>query len=141
MRESTLNLKVAAFFQMLEKNHKKNEPTYLQMELLSQILREENLNTKIFSRGINFVKDRLHSKKILIVLDDVDHRQQLEGLVGNHDWFGPRSRIIITTKEKHLLIQQEVDAIYEAKELQNDEALRLFYQYAYRHEHPTKDFK
>ncbi|RVW15020.1 Disease resistance protein TAO1 [Vitis vinifera] len=83
---------------------------------------------------------RLHSKKVLIVLDNVVHRQELEALVGSHDWFGPGSRIIITTREKRLLIEQEVNAIYEVEKLEYDEALKLFCQYAFRYKHPTEDF-
>ena len=45
----------------------------LQVELLSNTLKDGNLNVGISNTRINFVKDRLHSKKILIVLDDVDN--------------------------------------------------------------------
>jgi hypothetical protein len=38
-------------------------------------------------------------------------------LAGKHDWFGPGSRIIITTRNAHLLKQHEVDEIYEVKGL------------------------
>ena len=74
------------------------------MELLSKILKDGNPNLGISNTRINFVKDRLHSKKILIVLDDVDNLERLEYLAGNHDWFGSGSRIIITSREKHLLV-------------------------------------
>ncbi|KAL6329276.1 hypothetical protein AAG906_015476 [Vitis piasezkii] len=82
----------------------------------------------------------LHSMKVLIVLDDVNHRQQLEALAGNHNWFGRGSRIIITTRERHLLIEKEVDATYEAKELDEDESLMLFCQHAFKHKPPIEDF-
>ena len=45
----------------------------LQVELLSNTLKDGNLNVGISNIRINFVKDRLHSKKVLIVLDDVDN--------------------------------------------------------------------
>ncbi|XP_034681482.1 disease resistance protein RUN1-like isoform X2 [Vitis riparia] len=96
--------------------------------------------TKIFDTRINSIKARLHSRKVLIVLDDVDKQQQLEDLVRNHDWFGLGSRIIITTRDRHLLSCQNVNAIYEAKKLKYDEALELFCQHAFRSEQPTKDF-
>ena len=34
--------------------------------------------------------------------------------------------MIITTRNRHLLTSQEVNVIYEAKELEYDEALKLF---------------
>ena len=43
------------------------------------------------------IKDRLCFKKVLLVLDDVDDLNQLEALAGDHNWFGPGSRIIVTT--------------------------------------------
>ena len=123
-----------------EESYKHGLP-YLQMELLSQILKERKPNAGLFNKGINFMKDVLHSRKVLIILDDVDQRKQLEDLAGDNNWFGSGSRIIITTRDRHLLTCQEVDAIYEVKELDNDEALKLFCLYAFRHRHGTEDFR
>ena len=61
---------------------------YLQMELLSQILKERNPSSRLLNEGINSIKDVLHSRKVLIILDDVDQRQQMEDLAGVHNWFG-----------------------------------------------------
>ncbi|KAL6315641.1 hypothetical protein AAG906_003745 [Vitis piasezkii] len=74
---------------------------------------------------ITMIKARLCFKKVLLVLDDVDNSSQLEALAGDHNWFGPGSRIIITTREKHLL-GHEMDALYEAKKLGHKEAIELF---------------
>ena len=54
-------------------------------------------------QGINVIKQRLCHKKILLVLDDVDHSSQLEKLCERCDWFGLGSRIIVTTRDHHLL--------------------------------------
>lgn len=114
---------------------------YLQTELLSQILKEKNPSSRLLNKGINSIKDVLHSRKVLIILDDVDRQQQMEDLVGDHNWFGLGSRIIITTRDRHLLTYQEVDATYEAKKLDNDEALKLFCVHAFRHKHGVEDFR
>ena len=113
--------------------------SHLQIELLSQIFKEGN--PQKFSGGINFVKDKLHNKKVLIILDDVNQQEQLEGLVGNRDWFGPGSRIIITTRDRHVLTYPEVNGTYQATELENDEALELFYRHAFRQKDVSKDFR
>ena len=112
----------------------------LKRELISEILGEANHNTRNFHRGNNFIEKALRSKQVLIVLDDVNHGRQLEALAGNREWFGPGSRIIITTREKRLLIEKDVDAIYEVEELKGDQSLVLFCQHAFRQAHPTKDF-
>ena len=110
------------FLKNVREDSQRHGLTYLQETLLSQVLGRINN----FNRGINFIKARLRYRKVLIVLDDVVHQQQLETLAGNHDWFGPGSRIIITTREKRLLIEQEVDAIYKVEELEHGETLKLF---------------
>lgn len=43
----------------------------------------------------------------------MDGEKQLEALAGSHDWFGPGSRIIVTSRDGHLLNKHGVDAIYE----------------------------
>ena len=106
----------------------------LKEQLLSMVLKDGNINM-----GFTSIKARLHSKKVLIVLDDVNHQSILETLVGECAWFGPQSRIIITTRDKHLLIVQGVDAIYEVQVLEDDNATKLFNCYAFKNNPPTRD--
>lgn len=58
------------------------------------------------------IQNSLRFKRVLMVLDDVDDLGQLEYLVGDHDWFGRGSRIIITTRDKHLLNAHRVNDLY-----------------------------
>ena len=60
------------------------------------------------------------------VLDDVDKIKQLKMLAREHDWFGSGSRIIITTRDAHLLEAHQVDKIYEVTGLNDENALQLF---------------
>ncbi|KAK9994997.1 hypothetical protein SO802_024700 [Lithocarpus litseifolius] len=105
----------------------------LQQKLISEILKEKSVDVK----GL---KKRLSKKKILLVLDDVNHISQLENLAGESDWFGPGSRVIITTREKHLLKTHNVCGIYEAQGLDNIEALRLFRLKAFKIDNPPEDY-
>jgi hypothetical protein len=88
------------------------------------------------------ISKRLCCKSVLIILDDVDQLEQLRALVGKRCLFGPGSRIIATTRNKRLLIEHDVaeDEIYEAKELNDNEALQLFCWKAFKEDHPPKDF-
>ena len=95
----------------------------LLQQLISKILMEKIDNT---FEGVLMIKRRLCHKKILLVLDDVDKLDQIEMLVGKRTWFGPGSRIIITTRDVHLLNTHGVDIIYEVKELNDEEAHNLF---------------
>ncbi|KAI6687176.1 hypothetical protein NL676_024004 [Syzygium grande] len=113
---------------------------YLQNEFLGDILHEDNLRIRDDHRGANMIKERLRHKKVLLVLDDVDEKEQLEKLAGDLDWFGHGSRIIITTRDRHLLLQYGVNAIYKAEKLSIDEALELFCLKSFRSKHPPADF-
>ncbi|KAG5572193.1 hypothetical protein H5410_061959, partial [Solanum commersonii] len=46
---------------------------------------------------------RLRFKKVLVVLDDIDHRDQLDYLAKELVWLGNCGRIIATTRYKHLI--------------------------------------
>ena len=114
------------FLANVREGSQKHGLDHLQVELLSKTLKDGNPNVGISNTRINFIKDRLHSKKVLIVLDGVDNLEQMEYLAENHDWFGSGSRIIMTSREKHFLITHGVSAIYEVRGLEDSEAFQLF---------------
>nr|ABF81414.1 TIR-NBS-LRR type disease resistance protein [Populus trichocarpa] len=111
----------------------------LQEQLLSEILMER-ASVWDSSRGIEMIKRRLRLKKILLILDDVDDKEQLEFLAEEPGWFGPGSRIIITSRDKKVVTGNNNNRIYEAKKLNDDDALMLFSQKAFKNDHPTEDF-
>ncbi|KAJ9707363.1 hypothetical protein PVL29_002389 [Vitis rotundifolia] len=112
----------------------------LQKELLNGVTKGKNLEINSIHEGINLIKQRLCSKKVLLILDDVDKLEQLDFLAGKHDWFGPRSRIIITTRDQQLLRVHKVDVSYEVKELDYKESIQLFCQHAFKQNILEKDY-
>ncbi|KAH1083944.1 hypothetical protein J1N35_023705 [Gossypium stocksii] len=98
----------------------------LQKQLLSQILSEEYFNFFNVHEGNALINHRLSNKKVLVVLDDVDNLQHLKCLVGRRDWFGLGSRIIITTRDEHLLRSYRVDDVYKPTTLNDNDGLQLF---------------
>ncbi|TYG47751.1 hypothetical protein ES288_D11G365900v1 [Gossypium darwinii] len=108
-------------------------------QLLSQILPNECFNFFNVHEGNTIISRRLCSEKVLVVLDDVDNVQQLKCLVGRRDWFGLGSRIIVTTRDEHLLRSYGVDGIYKPKTLNPDDALRLFNLKAFHNDTVPKD--
>ena len=102
------------------------------------ILRDTKV--KDVDKGVLTIKNRLRHKKILLILDDVSELDQLNKLVAEHNWFGPGSRVIITTRDVHLLMTHKVDKIYEIEGLSYDEAFHLFNSKAFDKEHPTEDY-
>ncbi|KAK4591157.1 hypothetical protein RGQ29_021378 [Quercus rubra] len=111
----------------------------LQQQLIKKIL-NESMNIQDVDEGVFVIKNRLRHKRILLVLDDVNQLDQLKKLVGKHNWFGSGSRVIITTRDKHLLRILEVDEVCEAEGLSDDEALNLLSLKAFNKDHPPKDY-
>ncbi|XP_065637059.1 disease resistance protein RUN1 [Quercus suber] len=112
----------------------------LQKQLLSKILMESEINIWDVSEGISAIGNRLCNKKVLIVLDDVDGEEPLEALAGKHDWFGLGSRIIVTSRDRHLLRRHGVDDVYTIKGLNDDEALELFSRRAFKNPQPEENY-
>ncbi|KAL6125387.1 hypothetical protein ACLB2K_073446 [Fragaria x ananassa] len=114
----------------------------LQNTILFDILWEKRLKVNNADKGINVIKKMLSHKRVLLVLDDVNHFAQLKKLVGGVDWFGIGSRIIITTRDKHLLTAHQIKLIYKVKELNYDEANALFRWNAFaRKRHQVDELK
>ncbi|XP_040994229.1 disease resistance protein RPV1-like [Juglans microcarpa x Juglans regia] len=103
-----------------------NVLAYLQEQLLSDILVTKNLKIDNVVKGIILMKKKLKCKRVLVVLDDVDHLIQLEVLAGCSKWFGPGSRVIATTRDGCLLNQMQVNAKYRVEARIHLESLPLF---------------
>ncbi|KAK4758388.1 hypothetical protein SAY87_019689 [Trapa incisa] len=112
----------------------------LQNQLISQILKNKCPEITSVDEGINTIKERFSKKEVLILLDDVDKRAQLDALVGKRSWFGPRSRIIITTRNMDILNPPEVDWAYELTWMDPDQSLQLFSRHAFRRDYPLDDY-
>jgi hypothetical protein len=67
-----------------------------------------------------------------LILDDIDRLKELKALSGRLDWFGSGSRVIITTRDKHLLQVYGVERVYEVEGLKHEEAFKLFVWNAFK---------
>ena len=132
---------IASFIANVREDSKSRGLLYLQKQLLHDILPRRKNFIRNVDEGVHMIKDRLCFKKVLLVLDDVDDLNQLEALAGDHSWFGPGSRIIVTTRDKHLLELHGMDALYEAKKLDHKEAIELFCWNAFKQNHPKEDYE
>lgn len=122
----------SCFLGNVRENAMKHGLVHLQQTLLAEIFRENNIRLTSVEQGISLIKKRLHRKRLLLVLDDVRELEDLQALVGSPDWFGPGSRVIITTRDRQLLKAHGVDKVYEVEVLTNGEALELLCWKAFR---------
>nr|GEV91688.1 hypothetical protein [Tanacetum cinerariifolium] len=113
------------FLENIRENSSKNGLESLQERILEEFGAGR---VRRVEEGKHMIKRRLSHTSVLIVLDDVDHLAQLEALAGSHDWFGERSRILITTRDNHVL--NRVDVIRDICLLNDDEAIKLFRKHA-----------
>ncbi|KAH0660646.1 hypothetical protein KY285_029254 [Solanum tuberosum] len=128
----------SCFLANVREESKKHGLMYLQKTLLSRLLKEKSMNMASFYEGADMIKRRLCHCKFLIVFDDVDDEDQLEYLVGNHDWFGGGSIVITTTRNQDLLRRH--DQLYSVPELAKNEAIEVFSWHAFQKPTPDKEF-
>ncbi|CAN6555546.1 unnamed protein product [Malus baccata var. baccata] len=124
------HFEVACFLENV-REASKADPTLIRLQktLLSPMLNEK-IRTQQW--GINYTKRCLWNKKVLLVLDDVDHINQLQVLAGKEDWFGMGSRIIVTTRNERLLVEHGITLCHNVEVLNDDEALALFSLHAFK---------
>ncbi|KFK30123.1 hypothetical protein AALP_AA7G219900 [Arabis alpina] len=102
----------------------------LQSQLLSKILNQ----TDVSVQHLGAIKEWLHDQRVLIVLDDVDDREQLEVLAKDISWFGAGSRIIVTTEDTQILKAHGIGIhdIYHVDFPSEEEALEIFCRSAFK---------
>ncbi|XP_039169712.1 disease resistance protein RUN1-like [Eucalyptus grandis] len=107
--------------QIREKSRQSSGLVTLQKDLLSKIV-VDPLTIYSVARGISLIQERLCRKKVLLVLDDVDHMNQLNALAGKGNWFGKGSIIIVTTRNKQLLTSHGINRVHRIQTLGSCEA-------------------
>ncbi|CAJ2676029.1 unnamed protein product [Trifolium pratense] len=108
----------------------------IQNKYLCELLEENNLSSRL-----SLLNDRrLKQTKALLVLDDVNNSAQLKDLIGMRSNFAPSSRIIVTSRDKQVLNNVGADEIYEVKEMNFHESLRLFCLNAFKQNNPIEDY-
>ncbi|XP_038885884.1 TMV resistance protein N-like [Benincasa hispida] len=95
----------SCFLHVLGNDSKKDNLVSLQEQLLSHFGLKENIRIWNENLGAEMIGNRLRNKRVLLVLDGVEKKEQLNMLARGPHWFGPGSRVIITTTNRDLLHQ------------------------------------
>ncbi|KAL5076277.1 hypothetical protein RYX36_015261 [Vicia faba] len=127
------------FLENVREQTEKNSINFMRNKLVSELLEEENLHVNVPKVEYLSVTNRLRRKKVLIVLDDVANSEQLDDLISVYDCLGLGSRVIVTTRDKHIV--SVVDKIYEVKELNKHNSLELFCLKAFKAKVPKSGYE
>ncbi|KAK1362140.1 Disease resistance protein TAO1 [Heracleum sosnowskyi] len=90
--------------------------------------------------GTRMLKRVLQDKRVLIVLDDIDDSRQLNALAASKAWFHEGSILIITTRDRGVLPAPLVNEVYEVRELEISDSIKLLSYHALRRDQPTEPF-
>ncbi|PRQ57446.1 putative winged helix-turn-helix DNA-binding domain, toll-like receptor [Rosa chinensis] len=112
----------------------------VQKQLLSDILNGRKVNISSPSEGMSKIKDALSSKKVLLVLDDVDHKDLVDAILEMKGCFCSESKIIITTRNAGLLKGHRDIKVHDVETLNHIESLDLFSRHAFGHNHPIESY-
>lgn len=129
------------FLKNVSKICREHGVSYLRGKFLSTTLcLSENSSVEL---GHQEIKARFGNRKVFVVLDNVDDIKQVHALAKDSGWFGPGSRIIITTRDKGLLNSYEGRTVYvyEVKCLDTVAALTIFNQLAFEGGVPPENFE
>ncbi|GLJ46125.1 hypothetical protein SUGI_0971620 [Cryptomeria japonica] len=113
-------------------------------EKQKELLEDLDLKSKDFKnvdKGKEILKDSLKSVPVLIVLDDVDHTDQLDALLPARDSLGHGSLIIVTTRELSVLKAGGISTKYQMRTLNDAHADHLFCWHAFGQPSPFLGFE
>ncbi|XP_054780099.1 TMV resistance protein N-like [Prosopis cineraria] len=122
-----------------EESTKSNGLSDLRQKLLSKLL-DQDAGLPI---DMNYARRRLSRKRVLIVLDDVSNSKQLKDLAGQQLCLGRGSRVIVTSRDKHVFRSGGIhdEYIHEVEELGFEESLKLFCVHAFNQTHPNMGYE
>ncbi|KAL3727568.1 hypothetical protein ACJRO7_032323 [Eucalyptus globulus] len=133
------NFKDCCFLYNIRQTSKVRGIACLQNQLISDILKVKQMDMNNEDQGIETIKKRLSNKRVLLLLDDVEKVNHIDAFVGNRDWFGKGSKIIITTRNEDILHVPNVDQRYKVECMDCDQSLQLFSKHAFRRDYPLDE--
>ena len=126
-------------FEVRETSNRKSV-SYLQRKLIEDLKHTNVIKIDSPDQRIGIVKQHLSHCHALIIIDDVDHADQLDGLLPMKDILHPESLILVTTRDKHVLKESGVSSIYNLTGLNPSYSRELFCSYAFFQPLPPPEF-
>ncbi|KAL0684966.1 hypothetical protein Bca4012_051814 [Brassica carinata] len=111
-----------------------NMKLHLQSKFLSKILGKKDIEIS----QLGELAGRLKHHKVLVFIDDLNDQVVLDSLVGQTQWFGSGSRIIVVTNDKHFLRAHGIEHIYEVCLPSEDLAREILCRSAFSEKSPPE---
>eukprot|EP01018_Ginkgo_biloba_P021916 Gb_35242 [translate_table: standard] len=133
--------KASSFLYDVREASARNDLKTLQSKLLNDLVHIDcKINTT--SEGKDILRDRLRNRSgFLLVLDDIDHEDQLDAFVAKDmGMTGGKNLMLVTTRDKSVLRRSGISMIFEVKGLNAKHARELFCWHAFLQPHPAVGF-
>jgi hypothetical protein len=118
-----------------------------QLELQRQLMRDLGHHSelqRISPQDYKRAFDGWISRRVLVVVDDIDHSSQFAALIPDIEKLGPGSRIVITSRQKdvlkHAMGAATCQNVYDVPLLNEYDSCRLFNRHAFLSETPSEGF-
>ncbi|KAH9288845.1 hypothetical protein KI387_032962, partial [Taxus chinensis] len=130
-------------FDVREASTKRDLPS-LQLKLLKDLFNEDRPSFQSIDEGKKCIGNcigRSSVLSLLIVLDDIDHVEQLDALMVMDILNKPgNSLVIVTTRDVGVLVRAGITIGYDLKGMDRDAARELFCWHAFRQPHPASGY-
>ncbi|KAF8040299.1 hypothetical protein BT93_B2514 [Corymbia citriodora subsp. variegata] len=113
----------------------------VQNRLISHVHRGVAQKLGSSDHALKHIQTRFCALKVLLLLDDVKDHEQLSTLVGELDWLGQGSTVIVTSRRCDVLQKVNGAENYILGSMKEDKALTLLCKHAFNADSPPKDFE
>eukprot|EP00253_Pinus_taeda_P035027 PITA_35027 len=126
----------------VRENARKSSLHSLQSKVLKG-LTQQDVNIENTHQGTEILKRYLRDCHVLLILDDVDHEDQLDAFLPVKDLLRFDSLVLITSRDREVLRKSGVEesSIYKLKGLSTKHSRELFCSYAFCKPYPLQGFE
>lgn len=126
----------------LRENARKSSLHSLQSKVLKG-LTQQDVNIDNTHQGTGILKRYLRDCHVLLILDDVDHEDQLDAFLPVKDVLRFDSLVLVTSRDREVLRKSGVEesSIYKLKGLSTKHSRELFCSYAFCKPYPLQGFE
>ncbi|KAL2327875.1 hypothetical protein Fmac_021302 [Flemingia macrophylla] len=133
------------YIEDVSKTYRDSSALGVQKQLLSHLPSEKNLEVYNVADGTCLLWTRLRRARALIIFDNVEQVGQLKIFTGSRDTLlreclGEGSRIIIISRDQQILRTHGVDDVYQVRALNDEDALNLFCNNAFKTNYVIRDY-